>query len=72
MTCFLSLCFSSLSSEPAMTWGTLTVKDVAELAILAGTVLWHFASINARLTVLEELVKMLVLRSGMTDSKVGD
>lgn len=55
-----------------MNWGTVSVKDIAELVILAGGVLWHFATINARLLVLEKLVQMLVARSGMTQADGDD
>lgn len=55
-----------------MNWGTVTVKDIAELVILAGGVLWHFATIHVRLAVLEKLVQMLVERSGMTQAAGDD
>lgn len=54
-----------------MPLGSVSIKDIAELVILAGGVLWHFASISSRLLVLEKLVQMLVARSGMTE-KGGD
>jgi len=49
-----------------MNWGTVSVKDIAELAVLAIGVIWHFARIEARLLIMEKLVQMLVARSGMT------
>lgn len=52
-----------------ITWGTVSVKDIVELGIIVGGLLWQLALINARLLVLEKLVQMLVLRSGMTHSQ---
>ena len=53
-------------------WGMLTIKDLIEVAVFVGGVLWHFGRIDARLMLLERLVNLLVDRSGMSAPEGSD